>query len=140
MELSKAAMTSVAVGLGCRKNVPAHSVVALVREALARLPQPPAAVTLYTSERKSQEAGLREAAATLGYRLVFLADADLSAVGARVITRSAKAREATGLESVSEAAALAGGGPKAHIVVARITSGGVACAIASASCDPGERA
>jgi len=124
-------MRSVAVGLGCRRDAPAPSIVALVREALTRLPRAPGAVTLYSSRRKAQEAGLRDAAATLGYPLVFLDDADLAAVDARIVTRSAKSRAVTGLDSVSEAAALAGAGPQAQIVVARLTSGDAACAIAA---------
>ena len=136
MELPKIRMKSVAVGLGCRKDAPAHSIIALVREALARLPRAPGAVTLYSSQRKAQETGLREAASALGYPLVFLDDAELSATDARIVTRSPRVRELTGLDSVAEAAALAGGGLQARIVVARLTSGGAACAVAA---DLGDR-
>ena len=124
-------MRSVAVGLGCCRDAPTPSIIALVREALARLPRAPGAVTLYSSQRKAQETGLREAATALGYPLVFLDDAELSAVDARIVTRSARVRDVTGIDSVSEAAALVGAGPRAQIVVARLTSGGAACAIAA---------
>ena len=131
MELPKIHMKSVAVGLGCRKDAPAHSIVALVREALARLPRAPGVVTLYSSQRKAQETGLRDAASALGYPLVFLDAAELSAVDARIVTRSPRVRKITGLDSVAEAAALAGGGVNARIIVARLTAGGAACAIAA---------
>jgi cobalt-precorrin 5A hydrolase len=131
-------MTSVAIGLGCRKDTPAQTIAALVGEALARLPRPPDDVRLYSSERKSHEPGLREAAAALGYELVFLSDSDLAAVAARVVTRSAKVRQVTGLDSVAEAAALAGAGPRARIVVARLIGGGGACAIAAEMSNPGD--
>jgi cobalt-precorrin 5A hydrolase len=133
-------MRSVAVGLGCRKDTPPQSIVALVREALARLPEAPGDVRLYSSERKSQEPGLREAATALGYSLVFLSDVDLSAVKARIVTRSAKVREVTGLDSVAEAAALAGGGARTEIVVPRLTSAGAACAIAAEISGSGDSA
>lgn len=130
-------MSAVVVGLGCRKGAPAPSIVALVREALSRLPQAPDAITLYSSARKSGEAGLHDAAAALGYPLVLLDDAELSAVESRIVTRSAKVRAAIGLDSVAEAAALAGGGPRAHILVARMTSSDAACAIAGDRGDDG---
>jgi cobalt-precorrin 5A hydrolase len=133
-------MKSVAIGLGCRKNASAHSVAALVREALARLPREPARVRLYSSVRKSQERGLLEAATALGYDIAFLDDADLLAVADRVATRSAKSREATGHDSVAEAAALAGAGPKAMIVVPRVTSNDAACAIAAEISDAEDKA
>ena len=124
-------MNHVAMGLGCRRNTPAAAIEALARAALARLPSPPRTVTLWSSERKADEAGLAEAALALGWRLEFLPDAELAAVGERLVTRSAKVREVTGLDSVAEAAALAGAGPHARIVVARMTADGVACAIAA---------
>jgi len=124
-------MRPVALGLGCRRNTPAAAIAALARAALARLSPPPGEVALFSSERKADEAGLAGAARELGYSLTFLSDAELAAVGERLVTRSAKVREVTGLDGVAEAAALAGAGPGARIVVARMTANGVACAIAA---------
>ena len=124
-------METVAIGLGCRKGASAAAIAALVNEALARLPRKPAHVRLYSSARKSDEFGLRDAAAALGYDIAFLDDADLLAVAERVVTKSAKSREVTGHDSVAEAAALAGAGAKAKIIVPRLTSNEAACAIAA---------
>ncbi len=127
-----------AVGLGCRKNTPGAAIVALVREALARLPREPGLVRLYSIERKAEEPGMREAATALGYDLVFLPELALSAAVSGVVTPSAKVREIMGLDSVAEAAALVGGGPKAAIVVARLAADGATCAVAAEPADLGE--
>ncbi len=128
-------MDTVAIGIGCRKDASAELIVALAREALARLPRPPASARLYSSARKAGEAGLRQAAVALGCEIAFLDDADLLAASDRVVTRSAKSREITGLDSLAEAAALAGAGPGAKIVVPRLTSAEAACAIAATEGD-----
>jgi cobalt-precorrin 5A hydrolase len=130
MELREA-MVSVAVGIGCRKNTPGASIAALVRAALARLPQEPDLVRLYSVERKAREPGMHEAAMALGYDLVFLPEGALAAAAARLVTRSARVQEIMGLDSVAEAAALIGAGPKSAIVVKRLTADGAACAIAA---------
>ena len=124
-------MKSVAIGIGCRKNTPAQAIIGLVREVLALLPEAPANVRLCSSERRSQQAGLREASVTLGLALVFFSHVELAAVAERILTRSAKVREVTGLDGVAESAALVGAGPRAKIVVPRRTAGGAACAIAA---------
>ncbi|MBV8472861.1 MAG: cobalamin biosynthesis protein [Hyphomicrobiales bacterium] len=124
-------MKTIAIGVGCRKDASAESIAALAREALARLPRRPDQIRLFSSARKADEAGLQQAAVALGCEIAFLDDADLLAASDRVVTRSAKSREVTGLDSLAEAAALAGAGPRAKIVVPRLTSPEAACAIAA---------
>lgn len=123
----------VAVGLGCRTGASGSSIAALVRAALARLPSQPRAVTLFVTDRKAREPGLREAAQDLGYELVVLPEASLAAVGGRLATHSPRVSALTGVGSVAEAAALVGGGPDFGIVVPRLACGGVACAVAARS-------
>jgi len=79
---------------------------------------------------KRGEPGLRAAAETLGLDLVFLPREALAAVAARLLTRSAAAQRQFGLDSVAEAAALAGGGPNARLLAPRLAAGGATCAIA----------
>ena len=124
-------VSSIAIGLGCRKGASGEAIAALVRAAMALLPGEPKEVRLYSSRRKSQEPGLQEAAASLGYSLTFLPEAELAAANRRAVTRSAKVREIAGVDSVAETAALVGGGPNARLIVQRLTGGGAACAIAA---------
>jgi cobalt-precorrin 5A hydrolase len=131
MELRKAVVNAVAVGIGCRKDTPGATIVALVRAALGHLTVTPDQVCLYSVARKAREPGMHEAAAALGFDLVFLPDLALAAVAARVVTQSARVQAMLGIGSVAEAAALAGGGPHSAIVVARLAADGATCAIAA---------
>ena len=94
--------------------------MALVREAGAvdRLAAP---------EWKRDEPGLLQAADMLGLPLMFVGRAELSAVQGRCVTHSPAAARATGLASVAEAAALAGGGT---LLRPRSGQGWATCALA----------
>jgi cobalt-precorrin 5A hydrolase len=133
MELREA-MVSAAIGIGCRRRVAASAIIDLVREALARLASPPDRVRLFTIERKADEAGLIEAATTLGYDLIALPEGQLARASADLLARgvrpSARARDLVGIDSVAEAAALLGAGPRAALVAPRMAANGVTCAIA----------
>jgi cobalt-precorrin 5A hydrolase len=120
----------IAIGIGCRRGAATEAIVAIVGEAVkqARLPDEPA--HLFSIEHKRDEAGLAAAAAELGLPLDFLSPEALRAVEDRIATRSAHAKAALGVASVSEAAALAGGGADARLILPRIVRDGVACAIA----------
>ena len=128
MDLDQAVTAPRAIGVGCRRDCPAETIVVLVREALARTGQ--GAPTLFTVDDKAGEPGLVQAAATLGIGLVALPHAALEAEMDRVLTRSAVAARALGLASVSEAAALAGAGPDSWLILPRIARGGATCAVA----------
>ena len=121
----------VAAGLGCRKGCPAGEIVALVRLALQEAGIGPSELSgLFAPVFKQDEAGLAEAAASLGVPLVLVPQAALEAAEPRVLTRSDRVIALTGLGSVAETAALAGAGPQARLKRARIASANATCAIA----------
>jgi cobalt-precorrin 5A hydrolase len=121
----------LAVGVGCRKGCEADAIVALVREALSRAGTPEAEPRLFTVADKREEAGLAHAAERLGLPLMFLGREALAASSEGCVTRSEKVQALFGVPSVAEAAALAGAGPGARLVVARIAAGGATCAVAT---------
>ena len=121
----------IAVGVGCRRGSSAVAILSLLRKTLAAVSD--ADATLYTIDAKKDEDGMREAAATLGLPLVFLPRAALEHVAPQVRTQSPLVHKYFGLPSVSEAAALAGAGPGARLILARVAEGGVTCAVAMAA-------
>jgi cobalt-precorrin 5A hydrolase len=134
MDLFETMLSAISIGIGCKSGVGAEAVAALTRSTLLEAP-PFARAVLFTPARKAGEPGLRAAASTLGFALVFLDDAEFLArqdeFSARGAAPSAVAREKTGFASVAEAAALMGGGPDARIIVPRRAADGVTCAVAA---------
>lgn len=136
-----------AIGVGCRKGCAGENIASLVRRALA-LASAPEVVgmqasresVMFTSEAKSEEEGLAEAAATLGMKLVLLPHAALEAAASRCKTRSPRVQALIGLPSLAEAAALAGAGEGSRLVLQRISEGGASCALAVPSIAPTESA
>jgi cobalt-precorrin 5A hydrolase len=120
---------TIAIGVGCRAGCSADAIEALVRHALERLP-PAEPCGLFTLIDKHGEPGLAEAAVRLGLRVTYLPRQALIDEAPRVQIRSARAQERFGVPSVAEAAALAGAGPNAALIVARIAANGVTCAVA----------
>jgi cobalt-precorrin 5A hydrolase len=120
----------IAIGIGCRKACAAQPIVALVRRALADCGSLDSAPRLFTLADKAGEPGLAAAAATLGFELTYLPRDALAAVSQRVLTRSAAAQRRFGLDSIAEAAALAGAGPDARLLGPRIAGEGATCAVA----------
>ena len=129
----------IAIGIGCRRGVAASDVVALVREALARLPQTlsfpggeaePGRTSLFTLADKQDEAGLTVAARTLDLPLAFLDRAVLALVVGEARSCSRRVEEMFGLPGVAETAALAGAGQGAVLLVPKLASPTVTCAIA----------
>jgi cobalt-precorrin 5A hydrolase len=121
----------IAIGIGCRKGASKEAIVALVADALARTGDQGNAARLFTAENKRHETGLIAAAHELALPLDFLSLDALRDVADRIATSSGAAERALGVPSVAEAAALAGGGLGAQLVLARITGDGVTCAIAT---------
>ncbi|WP_147944624.1 precorrin-3B C(17)-methyltransferase [Microbispora sp. CSR-4] len=100
---------SLVVGVGASRGVAAEEVLALIREALADAGlSPRSVVRLATADVKADEAGIVEAARTLGVPLVTHPAERLARV--EVPHPSEVVRRAVGTPSVAEAAALAGGG------------------------------
>ena len=123
----------LAIGLGCRRDCSGAALTDLVTRALRLWPgdlAQPARRVLFSVEDKRGEAGLGEAAETLGLDLVFLPRETLQGVMERVATRSKRVEDLIGLASVAEASALAGAGPGSTLVVPRLCGIGSTCAIA----------
>jgi cobalt-precorrin 5A hydrolase len=126
-----------AAGLGARRGVAAQVIVDLVRDVAARHGAPLSRVTLYTLESKAGEAGLQEAAQTLGVELVFLPLEALKARKGAAATHSPRVQAMFGVGSVAEAAALVGAGPGSRLLAPRVATPYAACALAiSAEEDP----
>ncbi len=124
----------IAIGIGCRKGCSGDVLIRLISQALAQWPQdlPEHGVRkLFTIDDKRDEAGIRQAADLLGIELALLSRDQLNAVMPRTQTYSARAQELFGVASVAEAAALAGAGANAVLIVPRISSDNATCAIAA---------
>jgi len=119
---------SLAIGIGCKSGISVDAVVALIERACRETGGTPAA--LYTAEEKKAEPALTEAAVRLGLPLVHLSGAALKAAAPRAVTKSKRVLALFGVPSVAETAALAGAGPDSKLILPRITSGGVTCAVA----------
>lgn len=126
-----AGQARLAVGLGFRKAASAEALEELVRRALALLPAAlaDAPATLATIAEKDRPA-LHAAAARLGLPVMILPKAALRPTEDRITVTSAAALACLGIPSVAEAAALAGAGPGARLVVGRIAGPAATCAIA----------
>jgi len=121
----------IVAGIGCRKGASADDVGAVIADALARAGVATTALALIAApELKRGEQGIAAAAAALGVPLVLIAKADLKAAGARAETRSERVLALMGIPSVAEAAALAGGGLSARLILPRIAVGSATCALA----------
>ena len=118
----------LAIGVGCRKGCAAAAIAALVRDACEGEVPDRTRAALFTLADKAGEAGLHAAAASLD--LVFLPREALDAAMPDVVTRSAAALARFGVASVAEAAALAGAGPGARLVVVRMARAGATVALA----------
>ncbi len=125
----------IAIGVGCRLGSSANAIEALVRHALDRTP-PAERLGVFTIRDKSGETGLIEAAGRLGLDLIFLTRDALREQGPFVQTQSIPSNSRFGVPSVAEAAALAGAGSNSVLIVLRIASQGVTCAIAESRDGP----
>jgi cobalt-precorrin 5A hydrolase len=113
-------------GVGCRRDCPAETIVAVVRLACGDRPVDALACPAW----KVSAVGLRTAAELLGIALLPIERDALAAVQDRCVTRSAHAEAAVGIASVAEGCALAAGGAGARLLVPRVTGNGATCALA----------
>lgn len=127
MDLGEAVSGRLAIGVGCRRGVPAEAIIRLVGAAMAGLAP---AIGLFTIEDKRGEAGLREAAESLALPLVFLPRDALAAMADRIATPSSAALARFGTPSVAEAAALAALAGRARLIVPRRAEESVTVAVA----------
>jgi cobalt-precorrin 5A hydrolase len=127
----------IAAGIGCRKGASAAQIEAAIAAALERAGRPFARLDLLaTAASKRREAGIAEAASARKLPLIFVEQSDLEIAGARGATWSRRVLALAGVPSVAEAAALAVAGPKARLILPRITVGPVTCALASDEAAP----
>ncbi|MEX0953928.1 MAG: cobalamin biosynthesis protein [Rhizobiaceae bacterium] len=118
-------------GIGAQKGVKAKDVLAAVDTALNAYGLKRDAVSaLYSNMSKSAEAGLLDAAKELGVECHAIAHPTLRRAAEHTITQSGASIAATGLASLSEAAALAAAGPGARLLGPRLAVGPVTCALA----------
>ncbi len=121
----------IVAGIGCRKAASSGDIAAAVGAALARAGLARAALALMaTSVDKRAEAGIAEAASSLGVPLVLVSGEAMAAAAARTLTRSARVLALTGVPSVAEAAALAAAGEAARLIAPRLVLGTATCALA----------
>jgi cobalt-precorrin 5A hydrolase len=130
----------LAIGVGCRIGTAADDIVTLVRRAIERAAGAGRTgethgrvgrAALFTAVEKQSEAGLREAASILAMPLVFLPKAALAGSADKAQTHSERVVQLFGVPSLAETAALAGAGVGAELIVTRISSDGVTCAVAA---------
>ncbi len=121
----------IVAGVGCRAGASAAEVEAAVAAALAGAGLKAGALGLIaTSYAKATEPGIAAAASQRGVKFVAVPRAEFEAAGSRAVTRSDRVLALTGVPSVSEAAALAAGGPGARLIGPRVVVGPATCALA----------
>jgi cobalt-precorrin 5A hydrolase len=121
----------IVAGLGFRRSAATEEIVTLVKLALVRAALPQDALAkLGTIEALADLPAFTEAAHRLAIPAIAVGERDLSSAGPRVRTQSARSLAAHGVGSVAEAAALAAAGPGATLVLERIASTSVTCALA----------
>jgi cobalt-precorrin 5A hydrolase len=121
----------IVAGLGFRRSAAAEEIVTLVELALVRAALPHDALAkLGTIEALADLPAFTEAARRLAVPAMAVGERDLSSAAPRVRTQSARSVAAHGVGSVAEAAALAAAGPGATLVLERIASTSVTCALA----------
>jgi cobalt-precorrin 5A hydrolase len=124
----------IVAGVGCRSECDAQEIVRLVQAALRQAAEPASALAaLAVPDFKAEATAPREAADALGLPLLLISERALQAASPRCMTSSAIAQAATGLASVAESAALAAAGMHATLILPRIKSARVTCALARAA-------
>ncbi len=127
-------MADGTAGIGFRHAATATEIVAVVRRALilSGLDRGHLGV-LATAADRADEAPIREAADILAVPLMAIGPELLAAMDARVVTRSARIVATRYTGSVAEAAALAAAGPGGALLLPRIATERVTCALALAA-------
>jgi len=119
---------SAAVGVGCNSQATVAAIVALVREAGARAG---CGIAGLHTGRAVRSPALDAAAAALRLPLTRHDLDALAATRDRVVSRSERVESLFGVGSLAEAAALAGAGQGARLIVPKFSADGVSCAAAS---------
>ena len=121
----------IVAGIGTRKGVEAAEVVTLIERAAANASIAVSDIgAIATAAAKAVEPGIQAAAKTLGISGLSVGDAELQHGSAGAVTQSSCSKRLFSVSSVSEAAALAAAGPGSSLLLARIKSAKVTCALA----------
>lgn len=127
----------IVAGVGCRVGASAREVEAAIAAALGRAGLAAGALGMIaTSYAKRDESGIAAAASERGVKFVVVPQAEFEAAGSRAVSRSERVLQLTGVPSVSEAAALAAGGPAARLIAPRVAVGPATCALAIVRDEP----
>jgi cobalt-precorrin 5A hydrolase len=119
----------IVAGIGCRSGVNATEIeAALVAALLEHSVTDLGSIAI--PRAKAHESGIVAAAAARRIPIVLIEQAALEAVSELAITRSSRAMVAMNVNSVAEAAALAGAGSRSRLLGARVAVGPVTCALA----------
>lgn len=134
MDLGEAVIVA---GIGCRKAISAAQVDSAIDAALLhnRLAAHQLEVIAVPTMRGT-EAGIVAAAAARGVPLMVVTQNALEAASSRTLTRSVQSMATMNVNSVAEAAALAGAGPNARLLAPRVAIGPVTCALAESGVLP----
>ncbi|WP_027171950.1 cobalamin biosynthesis protein [Methylobacterium sp. 10] len=118
-------------GIGFRHSATAKEIVALIHRALVESGHAPDRLrAIATAEDRADEPSIVKAAAAFSLVPIGMAPAEMIAVDCRVPTRSGRIEASRGVGSVAEAAALAAAGEGATLILPRISSHSVTCALA----------
>jgi cobalt-precorrin 5A hydrolase len=127
----------IIAGIGCRKGAAEHEILAAIHAGLSTHGLTASRLSaLATIQLKSQEAGIIAAAKTLAKPLLIANDDAITAVNAKLRTRSEVSISAAGTPSASEASALAIAGKDSCLLGPRHVEGNVTCAIAVSGDEP----
>lgn len=118
----------VVAGIGLRPGAGAEEIVGLVERAVRASGCGPS--VLAVPWFRADEAGPEAAARLLSVALRVVPPDALDAAQPRCRTRSARAQAHVGVASVAEGCALATAGPEARLLLPRIASAAVTCALA----------
>ncbi|HSG95316.1 MAG TPA: precorrin-3B C(17)-methyltransferase [Afifellaceae bacterium] len=124
----------LALGLGCERGAAADEVIALIETALAEagLAKDAIACVVSIDVKADEEAILQAAADWLNVPARFFSAERLEAETPRLANPSAAVFAEVGCHGVAEGAALAAAGPDGELVVPKLKSRRVTCAIAQA--------
>ena len=121
----------IVAGLGFRRGVQPAEVERALDHALRSLgPNAPLVGCLAVPARKAEEPAPSLVAKMRGIRLRLIPQDALEAAAAKAVSRSIHALQAMNVPSVAEAAALAGAGHRARLLVPKVVEGSVTCALA----------
>ena len=121
----------LALGVGCERDTPPEELIALVDDTLAAQGLARDAIACVASlDVKADETAVLALAESLGVPARFFDAATLEAETPRLETPSRTVFAAVGCHGVAEGAALAAGGARAHLIVAKQKSKRATCAIA----------